>query len=183
MVAGHAKRQGSTSPLDAPKVHPAEARGEDGAWRLRLRARHHVQVPKTRVTRASDEEAVALLRACRSARDRLLVLCRAGLRRSEAVGLRREDIHFLPDSRVWDAISPARTCTWSDVTTSTGHGRSRGIRARADGIADRLADYLHATGRDQAQPPNWAGYNMNLLIDQVSFIAHSLRAHRRKPLQ
>ncbi len=30
-------------------------------------------------------------------RDRLLVLllCRAGLRRSEAVGLRREDIHFL----------------------------------------------------------------------------------------
>jgi integrase len=79
---------------------PAEARGEDGAWRLRMRARHHVQVPKTRVSRGSDEEAVALLRACRSARDRLLVLvlCRAGLRRSEAVGLRREDIHFLPDS-------------------------------------------------------------------------------------
>ena len=49
---------------------PAEARGEDGAWRLRMRARHHVQVPKTRVSRASDEEVVALLRACRSARDR-----------------------------------------------------------------------------------------------------------------
>jgi site-specific recombinase XerD len=79
---------------------PAEARGEDGAWRLRMRARHRVQVPKTRVDRASDQEAVALLRACRSARDRLLVLvlCRAGLRRSEAVGLRREDIHFLLDS-------------------------------------------------------------------------------------
>ncbi len=26
-------------------------------------------------------------------------------------------------------------------------------------------------------------YNANLLIDQVSFTAHSLRAHRRKPLQ
>jgi integrase len=79
---------------------PAEARGEDGAWRLRMRARHRVQVPKTRADRASDQEAVALLRACRSARDRLLVLvlCRAGLRRSEAVGLRREDIHFLLDS-------------------------------------------------------------------------------------
>lgn len=79
---------------------PAEARGEDGAWRMRMRARHHVQVPKSRVSRASDEDAVALLRACLSARDRLLVLvlCRAGLRRSEAVGLRREDIHFLPDS-------------------------------------------------------------------------------------
>lgn len=79
---------------------PAEARGEDGAWRLRLRARHRVKVPVTRVERASDQEAVAVLRACRSARDRLLVLlsCRVGLRRSEAVGLRREDIHFLPDS-------------------------------------------------------------------------------------
>lgn len=79
---------------------PAEARGEDGAWRLRMRARHRVQVAKSRPDRASDQEAVALLRACRSARDRLLVLvlCRAGLRRSEAVGLRREDIHFVPDS-------------------------------------------------------------------------------------
>jgi len=79
---------------------PAEARGEDGAGRLRMRARHRVQVPASRPRRASDEAAVALLRECRSARDRLLVLllCRAGLRRSEAVGLRREDIHFLVDS-------------------------------------------------------------------------------------
>jgi integrase/recombinase XerD len=79
---------------------PAEARGEDGAGRLRMRARHRVQVPASRPRRASDEAAVALLGACRSARDRLLVLllCRAGLRRSEAVGLRREDIHFLVDS-------------------------------------------------------------------------------------
>ena len=79
---------------------PAEARGEDGAGRLRMRARHRVQLPTSRPRRAGDEAAVALLRACRSARDRLLVLllCRAGLRRSEAVGLRREDIHFLVDS-------------------------------------------------------------------------------------
>ena len=58
-----------------------------------------------------------------------------------------------------------------------------GFLRRADGIADRLADYLHTTGRDQPQPPDWAGYNANLLIDQVSFTAHNLRAHRRKPLQ
>jgi integrase len=79
---------------------PVEARGEDGAWRLRMRARHRVRVPAGRVERASDEQAVALLRACRNARDRLLVLllCRVGLRRGEAVGLRREDIHFLVDS-------------------------------------------------------------------------------------
>lgn len=79
---------------------PAEARGEDGAGRLRMWARHRVQVPSSRPRRASDEAAVALLRACLSARDRFLVLllCRAGLRRSEAVGLRREDVHFLVDS-------------------------------------------------------------------------------------
>jgi hypothetical protein len=28
-----------------------------------------------------------------------------------------------------------------------------GFLRRADGIADRLADYLHATGRDRPQPP------------------------------
>ena len=52
--------------------------------------------------RASDEEIVALLRACRSARDRLIVLlmARAGLRRGELCGLRRSDVHLLPDSRL-----------------------------------------------------------------------------------
>ena len=53
------------------------------------------------VDRASDEEIVALLRACCSARDRLIVLlmARAGLRRGEVLGLRRSDVHLLPDSR------------------------------------------------------------------------------------
>ncbi len=79
---------------------PAEARGEDGAMRLRLRARHRVQEPTGPVDRATDVEAVRLLRACLSARERFLVMLlgRAGLRRSEAAGLRREDLHFLPDS-------------------------------------------------------------------------------------
>ena len=45
---------------------------------------------------------VAVLGACRSARDRLIVLlmARAGLRRSEVLGLRRSDVHLLADSRV-----------------------------------------------------------------------------------
>jgi integrase len=53
------------------------------------------------VERASDEAIVALLRACRSARDRLIVLllARAGLRRGELCGLRRGDVHLLADSR------------------------------------------------------------------------------------
>ena len=50
--------------------------------------------------RASDLEIVAWLGACRSARDRLIVLlmARAGLRRGEVCGLRRCDVHLLLDS-------------------------------------------------------------------------------------
>lgn len=68
------------------------------AWRLR--ARHRVAEPEVAVQRASDADIVALLGACRSARDRLvvLVMARAGLRRGEVCGLRRSDAHLLVDS-------------------------------------------------------------------------------------
>jgi integrase/recombinase XerD len=78
---------------------PEAARGEGGmSWRLR--ARHRVREPEAAVQRAQDEEIVAVLRACRSARDRLVVLlmARAGLRRGELCGLRRGDMHLLADS-------------------------------------------------------------------------------------
>jgi hypothetical protein len=52
-----------------------------------------------------------------------------------------------------------------------------GFLRHADDIADRLA------GRDRPQPPDGASYSANLLIDQVSFNAHSLHVHRREPLQ
>jgi integrase len=80
---------------------PAEARGEDGRMAWRMRARHRLREPQTAVDRASDEQVVALLRACRSGRDRLIVLlmARAGLRRGEVCGLRRSDVHLLVDSR------------------------------------------------------------------------------------
>jgi integrase/recombinase XerD len=80
---------------------PAEARGEDGGMAWRMRARHRLREPETTIDRASDEQVVALLRACRSARDRLIVLlmARAGLRRGEVCGLRRSDVHLLVDSR------------------------------------------------------------------------------------
>jgi integrase/recombinase XerD len=81
---------------------PESARGEGGRMAWRMRARHRLREPETVVDRASDEQIVALLRACRSARDRLVVLlmARAGLRRGEVCGLRRSDVHLLVDSRM-----------------------------------------------------------------------------------
>ena len=52
---------------------PAEARGEDGRMVWRMRARHRLGEPETTIDRASDEQIVALLRACRSMRDKLIV--------------------------------------------------------------------------------------------------------------
>jgi hypothetical protein len=56
-----------------------------------------------------------------------------------------------------------------------------GFLRHPDGVADRLAAYLHATRRDH--PRDRAGYDANLLIDKVSFTAHGLRAYRQQPLQ
>ncbi len=80
---------------------PDAAQGEDGRMAWRMRARHRLREPETPVDRAGDGEIVALLRACRSARDRLvvLVMARTGLRRGELCGLRRSDVHLQTDSR------------------------------------------------------------------------------------
>lgn len=81
---------------------PGEARREDDRMSWRMRVRHRLREPEARVDRAFDEEIVGLLGACRSARDRLIVLlmARAGLRRGELCGLRRGDVHLLADSRL-----------------------------------------------------------------------------------
>jgi len=79
---------------------PEAARDSDGRMSWRIRARHRLRQPERPVDRASDGDIVAVLRACRSARDRLIVLlmARAGLRRGELCGLRRSDVHLLADS-------------------------------------------------------------------------------------
>jgi integrase/recombinase XerD len=78
---------------------PAEARGE-ALVDARLRPRHRLREPEGRVEAISDEDILELLRACRSARDRFIVLAlwRIGLRRGELAGLRREDVHLVPDA-------------------------------------------------------------------------------------
>lgn len=105
----HAVAAGQAPPHLVPLLYevaddrdlPPEARGEEGRMMWRLRARHRVREPEVPVQRATDGDIVALLRACRSARDRLIVLvmARAGLRRGELCGLRRSDVHLLVDSR------------------------------------------------------------------------------------
>src|SRR6266516_52110 len=81
---------------------PEAARGEEAGMSWRMRARHRLHEPERPVGRAADADIVAVLGACRSARDRLIVLlmARAGLRRGEVLGLRRSDVHLLLDSRV-----------------------------------------------------------------------------------
>jgi site-specific recombinase XerD len=78
---------------------PAEVRGERGIG-LRERPRHRLSEPERTVEPATDAEVLALLRACRNARDRFIVLAlwRMGLRRGELAGVRREDVHFVPNA-------------------------------------------------------------------------------------
>jgi hypothetical protein len=53
---------------------PEVARGEDGRMGWRMQARHRLHEPERPVDRAGDGDIVAVLRACRSARDRLIDL-------------------------------------------------------------------------------------------------------------
>jgi len=87
---------------------PGAARGEGAGMAWRMRARHRLHEPERPVDRAADADIIAVLGACRSARDRLIVLlmARAGLRRGEVAGLRRSDVHLLGDSRPLGCDTP-----------------------------------------------------------------------------
>lgn len=104
VAAGEAPRGvlGQIYELADSRDLPAEASGEDSGLFFRLRPLHRLREPEAEVDRAADAELVAMFTACRSARDRLVVLLlgRVGLRRGQAAGLRRGDVHLLPDSRL-----------------------------------------------------------------------------------
>jgi site-specific recombinase XerC len=75
-----------------------------------------VNEPEVFAARAADADIVAVLGACRSARDRLIVLlmARAGLRRGELLGLRRSDVHLLADSPAVTLYVPKTSSTSCD---------------------------------------------------------------------
>jgi integrase/recombinase XerD len=117
---------------------PVEAQREDGRLVYRMRAHHRLSEPKRPVDRATDDEVIALLRACRSCRDRLIVLlmARSGLRRGELVGLRREDIHFMVDSTPLGCRVPLHRRSGAEVRPQPdAHTRSRPAGRRDGGAA------------------------------------------------
>ncbi len=87
---------------------PVEVRGEASGLRYVARPRHRLSETETVVDRATDVEVLELLRACRSARDRfiMMAMARAGLRRGEVTGLRREDMHLVSDATMLGCAVP-----------------------------------------------------------------------------
>jgi integrase/recombinase XerD len=80
---------------------PASLKPEGGGLAYHARPRHGLRAERgKRPDCATDEEVAALLRACRSWRDRFLVylLFSTGLRRGAVGGLRRSDLHFADSS-------------------------------------------------------------------------------------
>jgi integrase/recombinase XerD len=92
--------------LSQPRYLATPPPGFDGGERGQFRTVRAKAIKAREVEKPyealSEEQVTAVVAECRTARDRfLLVLMLAtGIRIGEALGLRRQDMHFLPDSRV-----------------------------------------------------------------------------------
>ena len=133
---------------------PAEARGE-GLVQSRLRPRHRLREPERTVEAVSDEEVLELLRACRNGRDRFIVLAlwRMGLRRGELAGLRREDVHFVPDAtRLGCGVKGPHVHVRRRDNANGAAAKSRRSRAvPADWLVVQAYDQ-YMCGRDACEP-------------------------------
>lgn len=87
---------------------PNELRLESAVVLPRARPRHRLPVSESSTPTVTDNDLLAALSACRSARDRFIVLslCRLGLRRGELIGMRRGDVHALPESTTLGCTVP-----------------------------------------------------------------------------
>ncbi|KUN18741.1 hypothetical protein AQJ11_33405 [Streptomyces corchorusii] len=81
----------------APRGYQRGEHGEHSVIRARVLRALEIEVPPATLTSAQSQ---CIVDAARMARDRLLlsILLTGGLRIGEALGLRREDMHLLPDA-------------------------------------------------------------------------------------
>lgn len=136
----------------APRgFHPGEA-GQFLTVRARTLKAAEIELPPATITQAQES---AVLAACLSARDRFLVvlLVDSGLRIGEALGLRREDLHLLPDSLVLGCATKGAH-VHVRPRLNVNEARAKGGRPRTVPVSRRCAglysDYLFERDRVRA---------------------------------
>jgi hypothetical protein len=156
---------------------PGAARGDEAGMSWRMRARHRLHEPDTHVDRASDAQIVAVLRACRSARDRLLVLlmARAGLRRGEALGCPSH----LRVPAIW--AEPSRLCSRAEDHAPSGQLGAHPGRGRSQPqLARQIARTPRHRDRDLPRVRRWTLLQERLSSDPAGVSARVTRLRGSK---
>jgi integrase/recombinase XerD len=138
---------------------------ERGTHQHRASARHRLSEPDSPITNATGEEVADLVRAARNARDRFIVIAmwRMGLRRGELAGMRRSDIHFVPDaSRLGCGINGTHLHVVRRTNPNGAWAKSRRQRVvPADWLTVQAHDQ-YVTERDRIDP---AGHSDFVLVN------------------
>lgn len=127
--------------------------------------------PESPVVNAEGEDVVGLIRAAGNARDRFIVIAmwRMGLRRGELAGLRRSDIHFVPDaSRLGCGFKGTHLHVVRRANPNGAWAKSRRQRVvPADWLTVQAYDQYIAE-RDRVDPAGGADFVLvNLFADPV----------------
>ncbi len=122
--------------------------GESGQFRMvrarMLKARAETAFPEA----FTPDQAGQIMACCQRPRERFMVtlLCDGGLRIGEALGLRRSDLHLLPDSRcVGCAVLGAHVHVRHRANPNGALAKSRFPRTvpASDAVLSSYADYQH----------------------------------------